>query len=153
MNWFIKTPFGPDEDPVEHMVQLLAVEAEKTGFPLSALEKEGLLDERPDHESPPQELRQKAKDLIARILEAESDDFERNPKSFGNSLQWAGDRGYVPIVALAEEVSCEMGGSAYPPLHGWKKIKDRGLLIGCGLLVVLAMFAIGAIGAVFFGWK
>ena len=153
MNWFIKTPFGPNEDPVEHMVQLLAIEAEKIGIPLSDVEKELLLDETPDQETLPQELREKAKGLIAKILETESGEFDRDPKSFLDSLQWAGDSGYVPVVALAEEVACEIGGNAYPPLKGWQKIKDRGLLIGCGLLVVLAIFAIGAIGTVFFGWK
>jgi hypothetical protein len=60
-------------------------------------------------------------------------------KSFGSSLQWAGDSGYPNIVSLAEEVAREMRGEAFPSLQGWNLVKDRIQLVGCGLLVVLLM--------------
>jgi len=154
MGWFSKSPFGHNEDPVNHMVKLLSDEAEKAGSPLTQSEKEYLAAGHSDHEPPTEGLEKKTKDLIVRIFEAEPwDEFERDPKSFGNSLQWAGDSRYSNIVALAEEVSCEMTGRSSPPLHGWQKISDRILLVGCGILVVLSMFAIGAVGTIFFGWK
>lgn len=153
MSWFAKSPFGPDEDAAEHMVELLSAEAEKSGTPLTDLDKE-ILSNGSSPEQVPGDLRQKAKKLITSLYLAEPwDEFERDPKSFGNSLQWAGDSRYPNIVALAEELAIEMRGTAFSPPQGWRLAKDRLQLIGCGLLVVLLMFAI-VIGAGFmFGWK
>jgi len=153
MSWFPKSPFAPDEDAAEHMVKLLSTEAEKSGTPLTDLDKE-ILAKGSSPEQVPEDLRRKAKKLITSMYLAEPwDELERDPKSFGNSLQWAGDSSYPNIVALAEEVACEMRGEAFPPFQGWKLAKDRMQLIGCGVLVVLVMFAM-VIGAGFlFGWK
>src|ERR1700688_2189446 len=154
MSWFIKSPFGRDEDPVEHMVKLLSEKAEKEGTPLTDSDRAILVKERSDVEPVPEELRHRAKELIARMfIEEPWDEFAGDPKSFGSSLQWAGDSGYPNIVSLTEEVACETRGEAFPPFQGWKLAKDRMQLIGCGVLAVLFMFAI-VIGAGFlFGWK
>ena len=82
MSWLIKRcPFGPDEDPVEHGVDLLENEAIRAGFPLSGLDRKILCSENPDAEPIPEELRQRVKQLIARIFETEPwDEFESKPK-------------------------------------------------------------------------
>ena len=150
MSWFIKrSPFGRDEDPLDHMVELLSVEAIKDGVPLTERDREILASAEPM----PEILRQRAKDLITRIFEAEPfDDWERDPKCFSCSLEWAGDSRYPNIVALAEEVACDIARPS-APLHGWKLAKDKLQLVGCGLLLVLLMFAIVAVAGFVFGWK
>ncbi len=154
MSWLIKkSPFGTNEDPVEHMVNLLQNEAIKAGCPLTDLDRKILRDENPDNEAIHQELRQRAKQLIARIFEAEPwDDFDRDPKGFGSSLEWASDSHCSNIVMLAEEVACEI---AYPlpRLHGWGLVKDKLQLVGCAVLFIVIIGAsIAAIQALF-GWK
>jgi hypothetical protein len=150
MSWFIKrSPFGRDEDPVDHMVELLSVEAEKYGIPLTERDREILANSEPM----PETLQQQAKELITRIYECESlDEWERDPKCFSCSLQWAGDREYPNIVALSEEVACDIARPS-APLHGWKRVKDKLQLAGCGLLLVLLMCAIVAVAGFLFGWK
>jgi len=154
MSWLTKSPFRRDEDPLQHMVELLSEKAEKDGTPLTDSDRAILVKEKSDVEPVPEDLRQRAKELIARMFVEEPwDEFESDPRSFGSSLQWAGDSGCPNIVSLTEEVAGEMRGEAFPPLQGWKLGKDRMQLIGCGMLVVLLIFAI-LIGAGFlFGWK
>jgi hypothetical protein len=153
MSWFIKSPFGRDEDPLHHMVELLSDEAIKDGVPLTERDRELLARENSRLEPMPEVLRQRAKDLITLIFEAEPfDEFERDPKCFSCSLQWAGDGRYPNIVALAEEVACDIARPS-APLYGWKLVKDNLQLVGCGLLVVLLMFAIVAVTGLLFGWK
>jgi len=152
MSWFIsKSPFGRDEDPVKHVVELLSREADEAGTSLTALEKEILAQD--NLESMTDDLRHRAKGLIARIYEAEPwAEFEGDPKSFANSLEWVRDSRYPNVVALAEEVRCEIAGLT-PPLQGWKRVKDAVQLVGCGLLVVLLMFAIVITAGFLLGWK
>jgi len=152
MSWFGKSPFRRDEDPVEHMIALLSNEAAKLGVPFSDKDREILAEERSDQNPIPEDLRERVKDLIARILHAESDPFETDPKSFGNSIQWA-DPHYPNIVALAEEVACELSAEVYPPLRGWARVKDQLQLVGCGCLVVLLMFTAVVIAGELLGWK
>jgi len=154
MSWFIKkSPFGRDEDPVRRMVELLANEADKSGSPSTDLERETLSNDRSRLDPMPEDLRQRAKELIGRIFEGEPwDEFERDPKCFSSSLQWAGDSSNSNVVALADEVACDIARPGLP-LHGWKRVNDAMQLVGCGLLVVLLMLAI-VIGAGFlFNWK
>jgi hypothetical protein len=67
MSWFIKrSPFGRDEDPLDHMVELLSAEAIKDGVPLTERDREILANAEPM----PEILRQRAKDLIKQIFEA-----------------------------------------------------------------------------------
>jgi hypothetical protein len=155
MNWRRRSPFSSPEEAASHMVELLAKEAESAGTPLTDQEKEILL--QASSESPfsvAEDLRQKAKVLIRRIFEAEApDEFDREPKSFSDSLLVAGDRGYSNVVALAEEVSREIREAAYPQQHGWRFAKDRMQLVGCGILVVLLMFVVVIVAGIVFHWK
>jgi len=153
MSWLVRNPFKPDEDPVQYIVGLLAEEAERAGTPLTARDKEILAEESSPTNSVPEELRERTKQLVARILEAEPiDEFEREPKCFSNALQWAGDSRYPNLVALSEEIACDIGHPG-PKLQGWALVKDRMLLIGCGLVVVLMMFAIVIAGHSLLGWQ
>src|SRR5271157_5318606 len=148
MSWSVNSPFGRDEDPLDHMVELLSDEAIKDGAPLTGRDREILARENSRLEPMPEVLRQRAKDLIMRIFEAEPfDEWERDPKCFSCSLQWAGDGRYPNIVALAEEVACDLARPS-PPLRGRKKVIDAVQLIGCAVLLVLLMLAI-VIGAGF----
>lgn len=153
MNWLSKSPFARGEDPVTHMVDLLSLQAQKAGTPLTPADQEMLARQSTRGDPLPEELRHKAKELIARIFEAEADAVERDPRSFSDSLQWAGDLGYPNIVALAEEVSCDISRTAFPPLRGWKRISDRMQLVGCAVLVVLLMFAVVISAGFLLGWK
>jgi hypothetical protein len=154
MTWLIKrSPFRQDEDPAEHMVNLLSDMAMKAGTPLSDLDRKILGEENPDNEAIPEGLRQRAKQLIVRIFEGEPwDDLERDPKDFGSSLEWASDSRCSNIVMLAEEVACEIA-HPLPHLHGWGLVKDKLQLIGCAVLFIVILGAsIAAIQALF-GWK
>jgi len=153
MSWFIKNPFGPDENPVKHLVKLLANEAERAGAQLTDQDREILSKESSPQDPVPEDLKQKAKELITRIFDAEPDEFERDPKSFSDSLQWAGAKSYPNIVAIAEEVLYGRAGTRYPQLQGWRLAKDRMLLIISGVLVVFLMFAIVIAGHFLFGWN
>jgi hypothetical protein len=136
------------------MVELLAKQAEAAGTPLTDEEKEALLQERSGKNQLPEELRQKAMDLIVKIFEVEdASETAMDPKSFSNSMYWADDAGCSNILALAEQVACETVRTAYPPLHGWRLVKDRLQLIGCGIFVVLLMLVIVIVAGVVFHWK
>jgi len=121
------------------MVSLLSEEAVRSGTPLTEAEKEILFNETV---SLSEELRQKASRLIGQILEREqATSSEENPKSFFACLEWV-EPDYPNIAALAEEVITSGGIGKVPPLHGWRWVKERTLLIGCGLLVVLFMIVV-----------
>jgi hypothetical protein len=151
------SPFSSPEEAAKNMVELLAQEGEKAGTPLTDREKELLLQTRSDSLyslSDSEELRQKAKALISRIFEAESpEEFDRGPRSFSDSMLWAGDAAHPNIVALAEEVCRDIRKMGYPPLRGWKWAKDHMQLVGCGCLVVLAMFVMITIAGIVNHWK
>jgi hypothetical protein len=150
-----KSPFASSEDPVEHMVSLLAKEAESTGTPFSEAERKILLREAAPTQSVPEELRQRTKKLIEQLLRKEqTSESSADPKNFGNSLEWAGEPGYPNIVALAEEVVCS-GGSlkALPRLHGRRWLKDRTQLVVCAFSVVLLMFLIVVVAGLVFQHK
>jgi hypothetical protein len=128
------------------MVELLSEEAMKDGVPLTESDKKILASESSERsclEPMPEALRRRVKELIVRIFQAEPfDEFDRDPKCFSCSMQWVDDDGRYPnIVALAEEVVRERQPAS---LSGWKLVKDKLLLWGCGLLVVLLMLAIVA---------
>lgn len=144
MSWVRKDPFGCDEDPIRHMVVLLAVAAENAGIPITDDDKRILCKESRRGEPLPDELREKAKKLIEQILKKDCESVAtEDTKSFGNSLEWAGDRDYPNIVALTEEVI--MSGAYVrnlPRLHGWAWVKERIQVVGFGLLIVLLMFLV-----------
>jgi hypothetical protein len=153
MNWFSKSPFRRGEDVETHMVELLARAADDAGSPLTDIDKEILKRTFSPLDPVPPILLEKTRQLIKGILRGEAlDEPERDLKSFGNSLQWVDDYRYSNIVAITVEVASEWRQPG-PPLHGWQLTKDRTQLIGCGVLVVLLMFAIGIAVHLLFGWN
>jgi hypothetical protein len=135
------------------MVNLLSDAATKAGAPLSDLDKKILSEESSALGPMPDDLRQRAKKLIAQVFETEPwDEMERSPKDFGSSLEWAGDSGRRNIVVLAEEVACDIARPSLP-LHGWGLVKDKLQLVGCGVLLILLTAAIIAGVQALFGWK
>jgi hypothetical protein len=149
---FMKNPFANHENPAEHMVELLAEEAELAGMPLSPDEKQILRREASIREPVPEELRSKAKTLIEQRLKREqaagnSDD----PKSFNNSLAWAGEPSYPNIVALTEDVFTSGPGDFR--LEGRRWIKDKLQLVGCAVVVILVVGLLVTAFSVIFHWK
>jgi hypothetical protein len=153
-----KKPFKDQDDPIAHMVELLAAEAANAGTPFSEAEKLALASgsssshlglETLAHE----DFRQRDKKLIEQILERERRSATNEPKSFGNSLEWAGDGSYPEIVALTESVVLEMRKKLPRAARYWLWIKDGLQLMGCGLLVVLGMLAAVIVAGFVFHWK
>jgi hypothetical protein len=150
MGWFSKSPFESSEDAVKRMVDLVADAAEKAGTPLTSPDREILARPMSSQEPIPEDLRRRVSQLVPEILEDEKlDEGYWDPKNFSHTLQWAGDSHYSNIVAVAEEV---ISGVERAKPHGWKLAKDRILLIACGFLVVLCMFAIIGGLSFLFGW-
>jgi hypothetical protein len=101
----------------------------------------------------PDSLREKPKDLIEKTLQRElfackADAFE-HPDSFANSLEWSGDPESPNIARLTEEVILEGRASeVFPPpdrLQGWGFIKDKSLLVGSGLLIIVTVLVVGGL--------
>ena len=118
------------------------------GTPFSEGERKLLGEDAPEHPLP-EELRQRFTKLIGQLLEKEQEiGAEADPKSFGNSLEWAGDPAYPNVVALTEGLVI----SRRPPesLRGRlrREMKDLMQVIGCGLTIVLLL----AIVVVFCVW-
>jgi hypothetical protein len=108
------------------MVELISHEADKAGSPLTDREREALARENSRSEPLPEDLRQRAKELIAQIFKAEPwDEFENDPKCFSSSMERAGDGRYPNVVALAEEVGCEIA-ATYPSLTRLETSQGRG---------------------------
>ena len=135
------------------MVELLAQQAASAGTPLTDEERETLIQARSRRHPLPEELRQKATDLIVKIFEAEDNATVGDPMSFSNAMYWADGEGYPRILALAEDVACDTARATYPPLQGWRLVKDRVQLMGCGILLVLLMLAVVFVIGVVFHWK
>ena len=153
MSWFFrKSPFGPGEDAVHHVIELLSKEAEKGGPPFTSLEKEILAREASSLDPLPKELHQRTRELVTQIYETEPwDEFEREPKSFTDSLEWI-EPEYPNVLMIAEEVWREKFWLT-PPLQGWKRVNDRLQLVGCALFVVLLMFATVIACGFLFRWR
>jgi hypothetical protein len=148
----MKNPFANHEDPVEHMIELLSKEAEYAGTPFNADEKKILRSKASSGEAVPEELRRKSKTLIQQILSREqAADTGSDPKSFNNSLGWAGESSYPNVVALTEEVV--MSGTGDLRLHGRRWAKDQIQLLGCAVVVILLMLLLVAELAFVFHWK
>jgi len=135
------------------MVELLARKAASYGMPLTDPEKEILLQSRSRQNLLQEELRQKAIELIGKIFEAEdANESAGEPRSFSSSMYWADGGGYPNILALAEYVACDDARNTYPQLRGWKLVKNRMQLIGCGFIVVFLMFAGVVVAGIVFRW-
>ena len=134
-----KNPFASHESPVEHMMELLSKEGEGAGTPFDESERKILCGEASNKHPVPEELRRKSKTLIEQLLRREqTTEARNNPKSFNNSLEWAGDSGYPNIVMLTEEVV--VSGTGIFRLHGRRWAKDKVQLAGCAFAIVLLMF-------------
>ena len=152
MPWIRKSPFARHEDPVEHMMELLRKEGEDAGTPFDATERKILCSEASDRAPVPEELQGKSKTLIEQLLRREqTTETSNDPKSFNNSLQWAGDSSYPNIVALTEDVVTS--GTGVLRLHGRAWAKDKSQLVGCAFAVVLLIFLLVVSFAVIFHWK
>ncbi len=148
----MKNPFANHEDPMEHMIELLSKEAEHAGTPFNADEKKILRSKASSGEPIPEELRRKSKTLIEQLLNREkAADTSGDPKSFNNSLGWAGDSSYPNIVALTEEVVTS--GTGDLRLRGRRLAKDRIQLIACAVVVILLMLLFVAGLSFVFHWK
>ena len=152
MPWIRKNPFARHEDPVEHMMELLCKEGEDAGTPFDATERKILCSEASVRAPVPEELQRKSKTLIEQLLRREqTTETGNDPKSFTNSLEWAGDSSYPNIVALTEDVVTS--GTGVLRLHGRAWAKDKSQLVGCALAVVIIIFLLVVSFAVIFHWK
>jgi hypothetical protein len=152
MPWMRKSPFASHEAPVEHMMELLSKEGESAGTPFDASERKILCSEASDRAPVPEELQKKSKTLIDQLLRREqTTETSNDPKSFNNSLEWAGDPRYPNIVALTEEVVTS--GTGVLRLHGRGWAKDKIQLLGCAVAVVLLMFLLVVSLSAIFHWK
>jgi len=141
MSWIRKSPFGPDDDPKDYMIGLIAREAESDGVPLSEVEMELLAERFVPGKAIPQEFLEHVKCLISRVLERQKD-LKDDQRSFGAALEWV-EPEYPNIAALAEEVITSGGFGASPEMHGRRLFKDRAQLVGCAVAVVVALMVIG----------
>jgi hypothetical protein len=144
MNWIRNRPFRDQNEAIQHMITLLAKEAESSGTPLSEEEKNILAGQT----TVPNDLRGRAKNLIRGILIKEDREGLGAWKSFGNSLQWVDDYPLDPNIALLTEETVVEGRAVgiFPQpaeLHGWGFVKDKLQLVGFGLLLVIAIFIVG----------
>jgi hypothetical protein len=143
ITWIRKSPFRHGQDPLEHMLLALSLEAEASGTPLSDTEWKMLAAEAVPGRAVPDDLKARVKPLISTILQRErTTEPATNTISFGDALEWV-EPNYPNIAALAEEVITSGGFGALPQIHGGRLIKDRAQLIGCAIALVVALTAIG----------
>jgi hypothetical protein len=150
MSWIRKSPFADGDDPTEHMLTLIASEADRAGTPLSEAEKQMLLARRDPKNIVPDDFRTKAKKLIEQTFDHETD--PDSPLSLGNSVEWAGDGAYPTIVALTVEVMLERN-EKFPRLRGRRQIVDLIQLVGCGVVSVILLMLFSAFIILLFGHK
>jgi|ERR1700722_4140371 len=149
----VTNPFKDADEVISHLIASVSREAERDGQPLTEPEKVLLSKVGPLPDGARQGLRM----IIGLLLIKEpEDEFESDPRSFGNSLGWAKrmtHRSMWPnILVVAHEIEYERV-HRHPERHGWKKLGDQVLLWLCGLLVVLTMFVIVATVGFIFHWK
>lgn len=130
-----RSPFGRDEDPLARMISLLSAKDARCGVPLSEDEKDILRAETNRREEISPLLEEKIRPLIQNLLVTQAPESIEDPKSFGNSLEWAGDFGYPTIVALTEAVVVRSRKDISPRAI----VYDRLRLVACGIGVVLLM--------------
>ncbi len=150
MSWIRKCPFATYEDAVTYMLDLLTQEAGRAGTPLTDADRATLVSEFSLENPVPEELHTKTTKLIERVLDHELD--IDDPKSLGNSLQWAGEFGYPNLTALAEEVFRSRG-ERLPKLRGRRRIIDRIQLVACGFVAVILIMLFWATVGLIFHWK
>jgi hypothetical protein len=151
MTWIRKSPFSRQQDPLDHMLLALSLEAEAAGAPLSDDEKKTLASEVVPGRPIPDDLKERVKALISRILQRErTADSATKTISFGDALEWV-EPDYPNIAALAEEVIISRGSGALPQMHSGRLLKDRAQLIGCAIALVVGLIVIGVTISFLFG--
>lgn len=136
VSWPQRSPFHRSEDSVEHILELLAKEAEKARIPLTDAERRTLTVKWDPATTIADELHAKARKLVELVFDHEAD--VDAPKSLGNSLQWATESGHSNITVVIEEV-IRSRNEALPRLRGRKWIVDRIQLVGCGFVAIVLM--------------
>jgi hypothetical protein len=111
MTWLRKSPFKRNEDPVEHMIELLSQQAAHEGTPLTAAEKELLSRDLSGPEGRPEEFRHRMLAMIRRLMSREAGE-GRNPRSFLATLEWAEDMQAAFIIDLTTNLLREDRASA-----------------------------------------
>jgi hypothetical protein len=143
MTWIRRSPFRHGQDPLDHMLLALSVEAEAAGLPLSKTEKKMLAAEATPERPLPDDLKERVKPLISTILQRErTADPGTNSIGFSDALEWV-EPDYPNVAALAEEIITSGGLGDFPHLHGGRLIKDRAQLVGCAIALVVALMAVG----------
>ena|SRR6266478_899390 len=142
MTWIRKSPFLHGQDPLDHMLLLISLEAEAVGTPLSDAEKKILGSEAIPERPIPDYLKDRVKPLVSAILQRERTAAPgSNAIGFGDALEWV-EPDYPNIAALAEEIITSGGFGALPQLHGARLTRDRAQLVGRALALVVALMAI-----------
>ncbi len=137
MTWIRKSPFRHGQDPLDHRLLALSVEAEAAGTPLSDTERKMLAAEAAPERPIPDDLKQRVKPLISTILQRErTADPGTISIGFGDAVEWL-EPDYPNIAALAQEVITSGGSGGLPQLHGARLIKDRAQLVGCAIVLVV----------------
>jgi len=149
MSWIRKSPFGRDEDPAQHMLMLLANEAERQGTPFSDEERKILAS---GTLPVPFDLDNKTRNLIERMLEKEgaARPEERDPKSFGSCLEWSDGSEPSNVVELTYQVASARRAMHPHPIEWGPWFTDKIGLVGCGFVVVIFLMLLAwAIGFLF----
>jgi len=137
MTWIRKSPFRHGQDPLDHRLLALSVEAEAAGTPLSDTERKMLAAEAAPERPIPDDLKERVKPLISTILQRErTADPGTISIGFGDAVEWL-EPDYPNIAALAQEVITSGGSGGLPQLHGARLIKDRAQLVGCAIVLVV----------------
>jgi hypothetical protein len=143
-----QSPLTASEDPTVSMIRRVRRHAESKGMQLTEDEERVLAGESMDV---PESIRLRLKELVTQIIESERYDETsvNDPKSFINSIKWAGNREYPIVVQLAEEVFCENPGPGEPK-GSW--LLDKSLLVIVGIAVVMMMLAVVLLLSFLFHW-
>ena len=89
MTWIRKSPFRHGQDPLDHMLLALSVEAEAAGTPLSDTERKMLAAEAAPERPIPDDLKERVKPLISTILQRERK-ADSGTISIGLATPWSG---------------------------------------------------------------
>ena len=137
-----KSPFRHGQDPLDHMLLALSVEAQAAGTPLSDTERKMLAAEAAPERPLPDDLKERVKPLISTILQRErTADPGTISIGFGDVLEWL-EPDYPNIAAPVEEVITSGGSGGLRQLHGARLIKNRAQLVGWAIAPVVASMAI-----------
>jgi hypothetical protein len=96
--WIRKSPFTTI-DPKREMIRLVSEQANLTGTPLSEFELAFLSSANPQVD---ETTERRLRDLVVGVIDNQrSSGQDRDPKSFVNAIEWAGDGEWPYVVAIA----------------------------------------------------